>query len=244
MFENGSDIIGESLDAFLKYDGGGGANHDIYDKRMTANPPAEGFSRVPHCVYFYYVRIDNDGRVRVDHYFYVDGDPNDTASWKPIPYEEMPAVVYRLALNGRPSTRIKNPASLDTRNFQPIPWDRVSYVAIFFDEANWTFHRRADGISSVVFNPHKGLPNDTFFDGKDLELHMPNQDAPGGTDKRSAVFFVNHMKGDWGDGSEGREDRKYKFDMWLMATFAEESEGRISVNFDPGGTNQGPALHP
>lgn len=243
MPENGNDIISESVMRYLAYDRGG-PNHDIYDKRLTTVPPTPEFDYVPHCVYFYYVRIEKDGRVRVDHYFYANGALEDPTSWQPIPYVDMPDILYRLALNGRPSTPVKDPPKLDTHNFDAIPWVRRSYVGIFFDEANWSFHKRRDGISSVVFNPIKGDPNDSFFDAKDVDLRMPNEDAPDGIDRRSAVYFVNHMKGNWNGATPGSTPRSYKFDMWLTATFADASETGMSVNFDPGGTNQGPPLSP
>lgn len=216
-----------------------GTNHDIYDKRLTLSPPRVGFDRVPRCIYFYYVRIDWDGKVRVDHYLYVAR--NAAGESIEIPYDDVPDLVFQLAKNGRTPT---NPPKLSTSNFDDIPWEHWSYVAIFFDEANWAFHKRSDGKAAVVFDPTLGTPNHSFFDATDLVLDMPNQ-RTGGVDQRSAIFFVNHMKLNAdGDDLPAAPAQKFKFDMWLDAKFSNASKTGMVVNFDPGGTNQGPPTNP
>lgn len=59
----------------------------------------------------------------------------------------------------------------------------------------------------------RAFGNESFFAGQDVELRMAKSRSAGRHRQRSAVFFVNHMKGDWGDDFARREDRKYKFDM-------------------------------
>lgn len=231
------------IDSHLSFSGST-ANYDVYESRYTAHPKTPGFEKTPHCVYFYYVRIDRSGKVRVDHYLYAEGPLKDPTKWPPIPYKDMPDIVYKLALNGRPGVRCKDPPKLDTHNFDDIPWKRKSYIAIFIDEGNWSFHRRQAGKPSVAFDPDWGTPNHSFFDALDLVFDMPNKYTKG-TDKRSAIFFINHMKRNAkGDDLLKWESQPFKFDMWLAAVFAETSQRGMTANFDPGGTNLGPPLPP
>jgi len=221
-----------------------GKNFDVYVKRLLAG--VKGFTYVPRCIYFYYVRMDTDGCVRVDHYFYPNGDPADTTTWKPIPYDEVPARIYDLAINAMPRTEHKNPQKLSSYEFQEIPWERRSYIAIFFDETNWQFHRRRGGKPSVAFDPVNGTPNHSFFDAKDIDLQIPKPDGSV-SDTRTAIYFVNHVKkDDKGNDFPGpkKEKQRFKFDMWLLARFARSGQFAMSVNIDPGGTNQGPPLEP
>jgi hypothetical protein len=222
-------------------------NEDVYDKRLTADPPPPGFDYIPRCMYFYYVRIDASGMVRVDHYFYPNGPADDPGQWRPIPYAEATdpgGIVKRLALNARPSMRVKNPPKLDSDSFENVVWTRRSYVAIFFDEGNWAFHRRIGNRPSVAFNVSEGhKPNRSFFDAADLIVDMPNR-RTGGTDNRTAIVFVNHMKDGDNDGDLGGRADTYKFDMYLLAKYARSGAPAMTVIFDPGGTNQGPPLDP
>jgi hypothetical protein len=225
----------------------GDINHDIYEERLTAIPPVPGFAYVPYCIYFYYVRLDNSGKLRIDHYFDVDGPPDDPTQWQPIPYADVPARLFRLAMNGRPGAVVKNPPTLPDHNFDNIIWTRRSYIAFFFDEANWRFHTRDGGKAALAFKTGAGLtPNHSFFDAKDVELEMPNN-FTGGTDKRSALFFVNHKKrNENGDDfpPAPAEEQVFEFEMFLKVQFAEASTNTLTVIFDPTGTNQGPGEEP
>lgn len=224
-------------------------NEDVYEKRLTAQPPAEGFEKVPCCVYFYYVRVDRIGTVRADHYFYANGpEGSRSEEWREIPYEEMAkpdGLMKMLADNARPSGEHK--FALPNNSFRDVVWNHRSYIAIFFDERNWFFHQRTNNKSSVVFNVTEGRdPNRTFFDAKDLVLEMRvrgRRGRPDTTDRRSAIFFVNHFKDNDGTalGSNGRAERKYKFDMYLQARYARPDAPPVTVIFDPDGTNQGPS---
>jgi hypothetical protein len=237
------------ISGIIDYQLGRDRNADVYEKRLTKAKPPAGFDYVPHCIYFYYVRIDGNGMVRADHYLYANGPLDRPEEWQPIPYEDAvdpEGIVKRLALNARPSTRAKDPPRLPSHSFADIVWTRRSYIVIFFDEANWAFHQRVGNKPSVAFNVDDGhKPNQSFFDAKDLVLEMPNR-RTGRTDQRSAILFVNHMK-DSDDGSElgeaGRKQEKYKFDMYLQVKYAEGGPA-MTVIFDPGGTNLGPPETP
>ncbi|HET9638558.1 MAG TPA: hypothetical protein VFP12_05060 [Allosphingosinicella sp.] len=210
-------------------------NKDVYDKVHIATDPPTGTP--PSCIYFYYVRINNSGTVSVDHYFYDRGAP--------IPYAEMAdekGILKTLALNARPRTPVKDPPRTG-RAFKDVQWDRRSYVAMFFDERNWAFHRRRGRRPSVAFNVSEGqTPNESFFDAKDLLIEMPIKRSDR-TDKRSAIFFINHYL----DSATGMEfapgvvkQLAYKFDMYLLANYANRGGPAMTVIFDPTGTNTSP----
>ena len=224
----------------------GAINHDIYEARLTAaGGPAPGFDYVPYCIYFYYVRIDNSGKLTIDHYFDVDGPADDPAQWQPIPYANVPGRLNALALNARPGTRVKNPPMLPDHNFDNIIWTRKSYIAIFFDEASWQFHTRSGGKAALVFKPGPSTtPNHSFFDAQDVELTLPNSFS-GGTDQRSALFFINHMKrNEAGDDLVQGDGQMFEFEMFLKVQFAAATTNTLTVIFDPTGTNQGPPETP
>lgn len=237
----------------------GGINHDVYEKRLT-DPNADKwpkFRLTPHSMYFYYVRINMDGRLVVDHYFYVDGDRYDPKTWKPIPYDEqgLTELVTKLAINARPSVQVadKNPRRDASGDFGKIPWRHISYIAIYFDEANWTLRKQAAGsgesaVTFVVREGNKvGSPNQSFFDAIDLPITMPiRRPKRGGPteDERSAIVFVNHMKADEDGNDLGPKDnQKFVFKMILDVASASDDPPTVII-IDPGGENGGPSVPP
>ncbi len=231
----------------------GGTNHDVYEPRPnTAAPDGGGggwppppFSSTPCCVYFYYVRFDRDGALRVDHYFYPNGPLDHPEQWQPIDGSDLPAIIAKLAQNGRPSTTVKNPPKDPAHNFENIDWKHISYIAIFVDEANWKLHKRTHGQGAIVFNPAKGsTPNASFFDARDILVSMPL--ASGGSDERTAVYFVNYMTVESAGGGIvcDHGSSKYVFDVYFDVAFAEPAANPAVIIFDPTGTNQGPPEKP
>lgn len=246
LYETKESLVYELISKQLRSE----QNQDVYDKRLTATKPPPGFDYVPRCIYFYYVRIDGNGKICADHYFYPNGPLDKPNKWQPLPYADVAdpeGIVKRLALNARPSTRRKQPRKARVDSFSGVRWTRRGYIVIFFDEASWAFHRRSGGKPSVAFNVSEGhTPNQSFFDATDLVLDMPVR-RTGRTDKRSAIMFVNHMR-DGEDGGElgrnGPKEQSYKFDMYLMVQYANSDAPAMTVIFDPGGTNQGPPETP
>lgn len=224
----------------------GAINHDIYEPRLTAaGGPVPRFDYVPHCIYFYYVRIDNNGKLRIDHYLDADGPLDDPTQWRPIPYSSVPERLHALAINGRPGTEVKDPPKLPNHNFDGIKWRRKSYIAVFLDEVNWRFHTRDGGKAAWVFKAEPPMtPNHSFFDAKDVKLTLPNS-FTGRTDSRSALYFINHMKrNEAGDDLIEGDEQVFEFEMFLKVQFAEATTNTLTVILDPTGTNQGPPETP
>lgn len=216
-------------------------NSDIYDKRLTAAYPWEPFKYVPYSLYFYYVRLDGNGRLRVDHYFYVDGPPEDPVEWKPIPPERVAAIVVELAANARAGGANPPPSG---SNFQDIVWTRKSHLAILIDEEGWALQRRADGGTAIAFNTRKGgTPNHSFFDARDLEVGIP--DGSGGTDTRSAIALINHMKRNAdGDDLLAGEAQSFMFDVYVELSYSGAAASAVTIIIDPDGNNMGPPIGP
>lgn len=239
----------------------GATNHDIYEKRLTEPDSSlwKTYRLTPHSMYFYYVRINADGRLLIDHYFYVDGDVTDPKTWEKIPHKEagLRELVTRLAINARPivqdEPRERIPPRLRQGDLKKTKWRRKSYIAIFFDEANWILRKKpTDGSESVVTFIVKeggkvGHPNNSFFDAIDLAIPMPiRHPRPGGPkqDTRSAIVFVNHMKRDE-DGNElGNEEQDFVFKIIVNVNAAISDDPPTVFIIDPGGTNGGPSVPP
>jgi hypothetical protein len=242
-------LVQRLINAQLNSKRGDEKNYDIFDCRKTLEPPLDKFAQETYCVYFYYIRIDKNGKVRADHYFYVDGPLSNWKKWKPICIEDLPDLIYKLALNARPRTKYKNPRKMKTNSLEGIEWEYKSYIAIFFDEANWSFYHRKSPKdpstkAAITVNVSEGgTANHTFFDAKEVELRMP-KGSHGKTDKRTAIFFVNHMKANAQGDDLGEVSETFKFDMYFSAKWVNAKARALTVIFDPDGTNLGPPLPP
>lgn len=218
----------------------------IYQEKFGDAP----YNYTPHCIYFYYVRINKDGGLAVDHYLYghdAKGEyTKDHTKWTEIKPSEVSALTRKLAFNARPYPKGKNPKKLKSRNFEEILWTRRSHIVFFFDEKKWSFHTKADQIPAVLFKKDEPgcSPNHAFFDGEDMKIEMEKGDF------RSAVRFINHMtKNAKGEllGSNGKKERlDYKMDFLLRVAFAKPGKENklLTVIFDPPGGNQGPPEQP
>lgn len=214
----------------------GNSAQSIYDKRL-GDSSYPNHQYVPHCIYFFYIRINENGALKVDHYFFVKGPLEDPEQWEEIPYGDVEDILRDLARRARPSG-VKDPVPLPDHNFENIAINRRSYIAFFLDEANWAFHKQVSGKFAMSYNEQKaGVQNHSFFDAKDFEFDMP--------DSRTGVFLVNHMKAD-ADGNflAVGESAKFNFDMYFDVNFADPTDQRLTIIFDPGGENQGPPEKP
>jgi len=225
----------------------GEKNFDIFKKRLTdPNKKWKKHLQPPYSMYFYYIRINSDGGLVVDHYFYVDGDINDPKTWNEISYDKtnLTNIVTRLVKNARPSGSQDNPPILTMeRNFQNIKWQHKSCIAIYMDEAKWLFRKKTSGDSAVVFvvkeGVKKGTPNHSFFDAIDLSIHPDGASGP----ERSAIVFMNHMKANK-DGADLQETERFEFKLLFDVQFASGGDAPMVVILDPGGETQGPSVPP
>jgi hypothetical protein len=210
----------------------GQSRASIYEKRLTETPPRAKFDQIPWSVYFYYVRLDTDGRLRVKHYFYDKGAP--------IPHDTLATVVQGLVDRiraGDPTLPITG------RNFQNLEWKRKSYIAFFVDEENWTLHKNGNPLDGIRFD-NSPTPNHSFFDAVDLKVTVTNARS-GAVTQRSAIVFINHMKRNAaGDDLQNTDAQAYKFDMIFDVKFSDDTTAPMVVIFDPDGTNIGGPIPP
>jgi len=209
-----------------------------------------GFYKIPCSIYFYYVRINSNGRVFVTHHFYPGGDPNDEnnplnpADWPAIDRDpnRLTPILEMLAQDARPSGT--NAYKIGS-GFQNIEWRRKSYIAFFIDEANWTLHPQ-DGVTFITAPKDgvPGTPNHTFFDALYLPLTMRIGRGPA-MDQRSAVVFINHMKADDAGNDLTEHDPPQLFHFQMVFDVAiEGGANQMTVIFDPDGNNMGPPIGP
>jgi len=240
-------------------------NHKVTDKRYAASTP--GYTKLPCSMYFYYVRINSDGKLLVSHYFYPEGNPDDPKNpkdpndWPGIKYDpddptDLKDLIRRLALNARPLTSDRPVRDLEPigGNFKDMLWKRKSYIAFFLDEVNWKLHKLDDDNPSIIFitDPKDGLTgleNHTFFDALELSITMPIKNPGRGeptVDERSAFVFINHMKADDNgrDLDEGDDPQKFQFKIIFKVSYADGTGDGMTVIFDPDGTNDGPPIGP
>lgn len=223
------------------------------------------YDDIPCSIYFYYVRVNSNGRVFVTHHFYPLADPDDPnvpanpADWPAIDRDpnQLTPILEMLAREARPSGTNKYKIG---KGFENITWRRKSYIAFFIDEADWTVKPK-DGVTFVT-DPKGGVagtPNHTFFDALYLPLTMPiRRPSPNGptTDQRSALIFVNHMKADATGRDIGRDaqgnplpipppaERQLFHFLIVFDVAIEGGNNKMTVIFDPDGSNQGPPIGP
>ncbi|HYI40054.1 MAG TPA: hypothetical protein VE053_07025 [Allosphingosinicella sp.] len=209
-----------------------GGGDSIYEQRMTAQPPVPNYDLEPYTVYFYYIRLDTDGRLTVKHYT----RPSATA----IPHASLQQVVQEMVDNVRNGD---NAWASDGRNFANILWTRKSYIAFFIDEDNWDLNKNGSPYGGVRFIASP-TPNHSFYDAVDLKATVVNRRS-GVISQRSAIAFVNHMKrNDQGDDLVLGDRQTFKFEMIFDVKFADLSTAPLVVIFDPEGTNLGPPVSP
>lgn len=217
-----------------------GSNNDVYDKRLTAKYSWPPFAKVPRFIYFYYLTLGDDNKLRVDHYHYNMGpDLKNPVEWDPIPHDKVPPILDELTRQARPGG---GGVPLPDHNFQNVKWTRRSYIAFVVDEPSWNLHKRSSGNSAVVFNVDKpGEPNHSFFDALDIEVRVAT--SARGFDTRSGVYFVNHMTKD-SEGTPLDRSETMFFDMYCAVNYDDPFATPVTVIVDPTGTNQGPPEPP
>jgi len=217
----------------------GGANHDVYDKRL--NTP--GHMVTPWVVYFYYLTFAEGGLPSVLHYYYKSGGP--------ILPTKMEDVTKDLAwrVRNRDTNDIAAGMTLCGHDFYEVEWKHKSYIVVFMDSPFWRLFERANhDYGGVVVNAEKkGSPNHSFFDARNMTIDMSHDDV---IESRSAIYLINHMKksefaDDLGFDQAGKKTvqrEPFTFDMYFEVG---QPRGLATVFIiDPDGTNVGPPLPP
>lgn len=202
------------------------APRSIYTWKLRASAP--NFTIHPSHIYFYYVSFIAEAQPLIRRYEYHAGAPIDI--------NDVETEITRMARQAKNGTIVPSP----TLDISGSVWTRKSYIVILMDNPFWTLHKIGpNDRAAVIFNPNKGEKNHTFFDGKDLNIDMIGN----GTELRSAVYFVNHMKkNDAGEDitlDNGQpHSQNFKFDIFYDVT---HFGGRVETQTDdPTGTNLGP----
>jgi hypothetical protein len=226
-------------------------HHDIFEERYGDMQNHPNFQRIPRFMYFYYVRINENGTLKVDHYEWQEGMPRYLADPAILVTDraELQKLVLKLARNARRDLVDQDPRPTG-RKFKYITWRHVSWIVFVFDEMNWKLLKKPDPTrpegSSIVFMTDKqGKPsteNHTFFDAVDLDINFTAADV------RTGIAFINHMKDANGDELEAPVPpsigEEFQFNMIARPKFDDGIESEMDVIIDPGGTNMGPPLLP
>jgi len=198
------------------------------------------FLYVPRYVYFYYLRIESNGKLNITKHDWVDGDINNKKTWKKIPPDKnkLESIIRSRA------TFARSAQGLET-GFGHT-WQHKSYIVIFVDESSWQLHKNGANKAPVIFNTSKGgKDNHTFFDAEDFDIDMPDPENPGHMMTCTAVSMINHMKKEGTEKDLTGADPKelFHFDLFFEV---ESSHGpsKMTVIIDPTGTNQGPPVDP
>jgi hypothetical protein len=202
----------------------------------------EGYQLTPHCIYLFYMRINPDGKLKVDHYYY-KGDDNK------IEPEYLGDLIKQMAKSAEYNGTRDERFELVGSDFENISFNRISYVVFFLDEPHWKFMKNKSDQPLIKFKKkklgRKFSGNYSFTDACSYEIDMANPAADGESATpekiRTAASLINHMRRKDGELIGKFEVKKYSFDIWTRVEFSSKAGGSgLTVIFDPGGDNEGP----
>jgi hypothetical protein len=241
-----------------------GNNDSPFDTKFgTGN-----FLMAPKYIYFYKLCFDGS-RIKVDHFFWHQGNPTSTAQ----EINALGAIVPRGITPGNGEIGIDD-ALATIAGFahadspaNPSPWKRTtgedfddpagsgmllwtirSYVAFMIDDSAWEI-LRLNGRPAITFdneNPGQGTKgNHSFYDAFDETISVTADNSV----KRNVVCMINHMKrGQAGDdllapGNPGHRQQNFKFNIFAkvrLQGWENDNRRQLIVMIDPPGGNQGP----
>ncbi|HEY5713271.1 MAG TPA: hypothetical protein VIT38_15355 [Allosphingosinicella sp.] len=204
-----------------------------YDKKLGDLK----FRKVPSCIYFYYIKLNDNGPATIKHYYYSDGD-------RKIHADDIPELVRQLGRNGREIYGVppQHGEGFSTTDYRRIAWRRKSYIAFLLDNDDADAHFSKNNKNAFKFyRKQDATKNHSFFDGFEVEVDL--SDDEDGSQIRTAVVCINHMKktadgNDLGIGGVAEED-EYKFELNIQLNRASLTRAP-----DSGGTNMGPPVPP
>jgi hypothetical protein len=219
--------------------------------------PTDGDKRICR-VHFFHFKLTNQKLV-VQHYKYSEPN-NDIHLWTDFmheiissPYPDVPGrsrksiadVLAFLVENAR------KPLAQQTHKPTGDPINRIrfkerSFLAFCFDHEGWDFpvDRMGDEDSTelpAVYFTEGGqwTKNHSFFDGRTAQLTIASSTVP-----LPVFYMVNHSKrNDNGDDLQDGEPQHIKFNIVVKIPLKGTTE-KLTVIFDPGGTNLGPPTPP
>jgi hypothetical protein len=182
----------------------------IYHPKKANSP----YDLTPYCMYFYYDGVPaTSGGPRIRHYYHQSDDPIEDGQLKDL--------ITSLAKEARlPSTPFIG------SDWLYMYWNRICYIAILVDRPSFLLKKK----NALRFTrKNGGHVNHTFFDAQDFDIDL-------GTDKRTAVCFINHMKKDQSGALLIQGHQYFNFEFPVGSKYL--------LYADSGGTNMGPPVPP
>lgn len=179
------------------------------------NKPSDWKEKLPHCIYFYYVRREGATyRERV----YV------WPTRSPIDLDELHQQIKRLTKNARQNRNEPPPSGWA---MEDVVWRKISWVVVAVDERDGKFDQ--DAAVEIAFEG-ADRSNHTFFDGGEDEVDIPGEQSI------HVMWTLNHMRDAAGAMlTKDSPPETFKF------TF---NPGRPRAYPDTSGTNMGPPIGP
>jgi hypothetical protein len=238
-------------------------NDSPFDKKYGSGK----FLEAPKYIYFYKIYFDGS-RIKVDHYFWHQGEPTDgpdkvnaLGAIKPrnsniangeIGIDEalknIATIAHKDTSGSSPWKRSTGEDFNDPRGSGMLLWTIRSYVAFMIDDDAWEI-LRLNGKPAITFddkNPQQGIKgNHSFYDTFDDSITV---DA-GNRMNRNVVCMLNHMKynraGDdlMAPSTPGHGRQNFKFNIFAkvkLQGWDEDNRRQLIVMIDPPGGNEGP----
>jgi hypothetical protein len=204
-----------------RFRGGALLGASPYDRKYQDG--AAGFTRLPHCIYFYYVGLDAGKVENIKHYYHDNGSD-------PIEYGDVDQIAQTLTTNAALGDCVPPQHG---SGFKDMIWRRRSYLVFVLDHALFEIWQGR----FMEFNAKNGgLENHTFFDAKEFTVQVPTARGPV---QRGAFACINHLKNSNGDDLLPGARENFSFALCMRwGNFPEP------LTYDPGGTNQGPPVDP
>jgi len=190
-------------------------------------------------VYLFYIRVQDDGSLVSDSYFYYSPDPvpirkgggAGSLEW----YVQDMVAYAKNPVGGKYQAEAKR---LSGFRFPPYR----AYAVFVMDEPYWKY--LADPNNDPIVN---------FYDnklGRSYNKHRFAFTKPelievdiAGSGPRQAVVMVNRMSNKDDKPIDGGKTEKYCFDFWMRVNYSGSSDG-LTIIIDPAGENMGPPGKP
>jgi hypothetical protein len=195
----------------LRSEAGDSAPNPVYEKKLGS----PGFTKMPHCIYFFYMGPADakTGHNPIYHYY-------DRGDDRPIDTDErLQTKIRALIRNARLKLGNQSPGPIGD-NWKYVWMERVSHVVFAFD-----FDMRERPTLTAYQDRN---PTHSFFDAQPMRI----EDC-------EVITCINHLKAADGRPLDGTE--KFVFDLITDPPLDWPNKDRLP---DSGGTNTGPGVPP